>query len=127
YFTGTVTGTSVYLQGGGPGGVAQNWKADDNYWTLNFPAAFSFPFYDGVYTSVYVSSNGFLQFGSPPSSSNAGNSTSAFLSYRRLAPLWADLRTDLAGDDIYVDASVSGQVTVRWLATAKSTGGAVNA
>src|SRR5207248_903686 len=43
YFTGTVTGTSVYLQGGGPGGVAQNWKADDNYWTFNFPAAFSFP------------------------------------------------------------------------------------
>ena len=126
YYTARPTGTSVYLQGGGPGGVAQIWKADDSYWTLNFPAGFNFPFYDGTYTSVYVSSNGFLQFDSPPAVSNAGNSTAAFLAYRRLAPLWADLRTDLAGNDIYVDTSVTGQVTVRWAATAKLTAGPVN-
>ena len=107
-----------------PGGTAQNWHSDDSYWQLNLP--FSFPFYDGTYSSVYVSSNGFLQFGSYISSGNSANDTGDFLANRRMAPLWADLRTDLTGDDIYVNTSIANQVTIRWVATAKSTGGPVN-
>ncbi len=93
-------------------GTAQNWKADNSTWTLALP--FAFPFYDGSYTSVQVSSNGFLQFAGPDWAGDRWNSTSSLARNRRIAPLWDDLTTEYDNDDIYVDTSRSGEVTIRW-------------
>jgi len=101
------------------GGTAKNWRSDNNHWTLNFPAGFTFPFYDGSYSSVYVSSNGFLQFGTASYSSDGTNTLAEFISQRRIAPMWDDLKTNGAGDDIHVDTSLGDRVTIRWDATNK--------
>ena len=87
----------------------------DNAFRLHvFPAGFSFPFYDEERTSVYISTNGFLQFDTNAFSNDSSNSTSELDDYPRIAPLWDDLRTDRSGDDVYVDESVPGQITFLW-------------
>ncbi len=105
-------------------GTPQNWRADDSGWELILP--FNFAFYGTSYSSVFVSSNGFLQFGNNANISDGGNSTAKLQTTPRIAPLWDDLRTDGIGDDIFVDSSVNNQVTIRWNATNKATGGDVN-
>ncbi len=106
-------------------GTAMNWRYDDYYWTLNLP--FSFPLYDGSYASVRVGSNGFLYFGSDYYQSlDATNTFDELRTRPMIAPLWTDLRLDRAGDDIFVDTSLPGQVTVRWNATVKATEGDAN-
>jgi len=92
-------------------GTAQGWHDDDDSWTYALP--FTFPFYDGSYTSIRVCSNGFIDFGSF-SGSTASNSTEKLISNKMIAPLWDDLRTDRMGTDIYIDATVPGEVTIRW-------------
>ncbi len=101
-------------------GTAQNWNADDQAWSLALP--FAFPFYDASYTSVFVSSNGLLQFGSATGAESPTNSGAALRATRRIAPLWDDLTTIGTGDNIFVDSSVSNQVTIRWNATNKIDG-----
>lgn len=124
-------GTLDYAEGpaagavfsGSPVGVAQNWHSSDAIFGLNLP--FSFPFYNATYNSVYVSTEGFVQFGgyNPTGSSN---SVANLAILPRIAPLWANLRTDGAGDDIFVDTSHPDQVTIRWRATNEADGGDVN-
>ena len=99
------------------GGTAKNWRNDNYHWTLTFTGGFTFPFYDGSYSSVYVSSNGFLQFDTTSSSNDGTNTLAEFVTHRRIAPMWDDLKTNGAGDDIYVDTSVGDRVTIRWDAT----------
>jgi len=96
-------------------GTALGWRSDNTYWTLGLP--FAFPFYDASYTSVTVSSEGLLQFAGSGSPWDPTNSAGELLTSRRIAPLWDDLRTNGAGDDIFVDTTVAGQVTIRWDAT----------
>lgn len=92
-------------------GTAQGWRGDDSSWSYALP--FAFPFYGTNYTSVWVCSNGFLDFTS--SSAPYSNSTSGLTSAVRIAPLWDDLETDQQTDhDIYIDTGTSGQVTIRW-------------
>ena len=82
------------------GGVARGWRADDRSWEFQLP--FSFPFFGQEYESVYVCSNGYLDFtDSTPSYLNSGE---AFKARVMIAPLWDDLVTDgtaQAGEDIY--------------------------
>ena len=66
--------TSGYLGGG----VAQNWRDDDATWPLALPWAFTF--YGEDYTSVNVSSNGFLDFTS--GTADSGNSVDGLKSER---------------------------------------------
>jgi parallel beta-helix repeat protein len=98
-------------------GTAQNWRANDSVFTLNFAGGFTFPFYGTTYTSVFVSTNGLLQFGVNTNGTDGTNTTSELLSQRRIAPLWDDLTTALTGDDIFVDTSVVGQIKIRWNAS----------
>ena len=98
-------------------GTAQNWRANDSVFTLTFPAGFTFPFYGVNYTSVFVSTNGLLQFGVNTNATDASNTTAELLTQRRIAALWDDLTTALTGDDIFVNPSVPGRVTVRWNAS----------
>ena len=92
-------------------GTAQNWRDDDGVWSYSLP--FSFPFYGANYSGIRVWSNGFVDFGSF-SGDVWDNSTARLASNKMIAPLWDDLRTDLSGLDIYVDASAPGEVTIRW-------------
>ncbi len=98
------------------GGVAQNWRADNTHWNLALP--FTFNFYGVDYNSVYVASNGFLQFGSNTNANDLSNTTAELLSHVRIAALWDDIRTNgHANDDVFVDTSIGTQVTIRWDAT----------
>jgi hypothetical protein len=96
-------------------GVAQNWRSSSNHYTYTLP--FAFPFYGESYTTAYVSTEGFLQFGTTTSANDSSNTASEFLAFKRIAPMWDNLSTNSAGKDIYVDESVADQVTIRWDAT----------
>ncbi|HEV3345215.1 MAG TPA: right-handed parallel beta-helix repeat-containing protein, partial [Pirellulales bacterium] len=118
----TQLASSLFVAGGTP----QNFHASlsGSYFTLNLP--FAFPFYDGSYTSVTVSSRGFLEFAGNVDASDGANSDAKLESSRMLAPFWANLRTDASGDDVSVDTSVANQITIRWQATSVTDGSIVN-
>jgi hypothetical protein len=102
-------------------GVAQPaWRSNNTSFAYNFPAGFTFPFYGTTYSSVNVSTEGFLQFGSASNADDGNNNATLLASRPRIAPLWDNLRTNAAGDDIFVDISVAGQVKFRWNATNES-------
>jgi hypothetical protein len=105
-------------------GVAQNWRANDTGFSLSLP--FSFSFYGTSYSSVIVSTEGYLQFGNSNSTGDSANSVASLAAFARIAPLWDDLRTDGPGDDIFVDTSHANQVTIRWRATNEADNGDVN-
>jgi Right handed beta helix region/Putative Ig domain/Dockerin type I domain len=95
-------------------GTGQNWNGYGSFSSLSLP--FAFRFYGGTYSNVEVSSAGFLKFaGAVYPSPN--NSLEQLQSTAMIAPLWDDLHTNGSGDDVFVDASTSGQVTIRWDAT----------
>ena len=97
-------------------GTAQNWRSNNTYFTYTLP--FPFPFYDSAYTTAYVSTEGFLQFGDATNAWDYANSAAKLVNYRRIAPLWDNLYTyGNASDDIFVDTSIVDQVTIRWNAT----------
>ena len=100
-----------------PPAPPRDWRANDSVFTLNFPAGFTFPFYGINFSPVFVSTNGLLQFGVNTNATDPSNTTAEFLTQRRIAALWDDLTTALTGDDIFVDPSVPGQVTIRWNAS----------
>ncbi|HSZ57663.1 MAG TPA: dockerin type I repeat-containing protein, partial [Tepidisphaeraceae bacterium] len=112
-------GTSSFVAGG----LAKNWRVNyDAYFSLTLP--FSFPFYGNNYSTAYVSSQGFIEFNTTLGS--IPNSDAALEQNVVIAPLWASLRTDLTGNDIFVDTSTTGQITIRWNATNTKDGSPVN-
>ncbi len=106
------------------GGTAMNWQGYNTYWNLTLPFAFSF--YGTTYTSVNVSSSGFLEFAGPQWPGDSANSTSKLLDSAIVAPMWGNFSTSAPGDDIFVDTSVANQVTIRWAATNQVDGSQVN-
>jgi hypothetical protein len=103
------------------GGTPQGWHADDGSWLYDLP--FEFPFFGETRTSVYVCSNGFLDFAS--SSTDWSNSLAELIDNERIAPLWDDLRTDGGGGDIFITENVSS-VVIRWAGATYSGGFPVN-
>jgi subtilisin family serine protease len=106
-------------------GTDQGWRADDASWLYHLP--FSFPFFGQVYDSVYVCSNGFLDFSN--SSSPNLNSSAALKNRIMIAPLWQDLITNglsQQGEDIYVHSPSSDAVCFRWTAESYETGIPIN-
>lgn len=95
-------------------GVAQGWIGDDVRWSYALP--FSFPFYNGSYSTIHVWSNGMIDFIAPHVGSAVLNSDETLMSNQRIAVLWDDLVTSGPGEDIYIDASVADAVTIRWKA-----------
>ena len=104
------------------GGTAQNWNADEGMWAYTLP--FRFPFYDQSYDRIVVSSNGFIDF--QTGDAEAGNRPDWMRFFPRIAPLWDDLRTDQAGQNIFIDTSTAGQVRIRWAAAHFDSGSACN-
>ena len=97
--------------------------------TIGVTLPFSFPFYDGSYTILSVSTLGYIHLGND-SSLLTQNNRLDLIGNRRIAPLWDSnlLVNTIAdpGDGIYVDTSVAGQVTIRWNATNMADGSDVN-
>ena len=94
------------------GGVAQGWNAEGGDWSLALPWAF--PYYGKAYTSVNVSSNGYLDFTSTATDFQGSNSQALLESSVRIAPFWANLAAIASeGDDIYVTSNPN-YVAVRW-------------
>ncbi len=94
---------------------------------LNFPGGFEFDFYDVSFTSVVVSTNGFLQFGSSDNATDGSNTFAEFLTQPRIAAVWDDLTTVGGTNDVYVDATTTDELTIRWEATNVADGSPVNA
>ncbi len=80
-------------------GVAQGWRADDATWSLSLP--FSFNFADTNWTSVNVSSNGLLQFGSSTGADSPDNSN-AQLSVARASQLCGMISPRLGPTTIFL-------------------------
>ncbi|HEY7115374.1 MAG TPA: hypothetical protein VH475_02245, partial [Tepidisphaeraceae bacterium] len=106
------------------GGTAQNFHGDNTYLSHTLP--FAFPFYGTSYTTAYVSTEGFIQFGNTTNAFDPNNSDANLIGYARIAPLWDDLRTNQTGNDIFIDTSVAGQETIRWNANNKADNSTVN-
>ncbi|MDV6028910.1 MAG: hypothetical protein F9B45_02110 [Phycisphaera sp. RhM] len=90
-------------------GSALNWTSDGTF-PINLP--FSFPFYGNSYSSVGVSTNGFIDLGNitwfrEPTEAN-------FKNQARIAPLWGAIDNWGPGDNVYLDTSIADQVTIRW-------------
>ncbi|MFI5380226.1 MAG: dockerin type I repeat-containing protein, partial [Tepidisphaerales bacterium] len=98
-------------------GTATGWRSSSGYWNYTFTGGFTFPFYGTTYTSASVSVDGFLQFAGPDSPGATNNSDATLLPDVRIAPFWANLRTDQPGNDIYVDTGTSGQLKFTWVAS----------
>jgi hypothetical protein len=99
------------------GGAAQGWRADDQSWNLALP--WPFPYYGINRTSVWVCSNGYLDVGT--NAATYENSDQELIANARIAPLWDDLVTTGAGDDIYITTNTD-RVVVRWAAHTYSSG-----
>ncbi len=112
-------GTSGFVAGG----AAQNFHVDDAAMTYYLP--FVFPFYGEDQTNVQIWSNGFLNFGVHTGSSFQ-NSTQGLMDNVRIAPLWDDLQTTGAGEDVFIDESTPSEVTIRWAASTRPAGAPVN-
>ena len=120
YFPAPVTPQPAYPTGG----VAQLWRNVNSY--NNYTLPFSFTFYGTAYTTVAVSTSGYLQFAGPDTPSDASSPITKFLRNARIAPLLANIETNQTGDDIYIDKSVGNQITFRWVATSVADGSPVN-
>jgi hypothetical protein len=103
-------------------GVARGWHADDQSWFLSLP--WPFPFYGTNRSSVWICSNGYVDFLS--SSAEYSNSDEALITRARIAPLWDDLVTTGSGDDIFV-ATNANYLSIRWAAHTWADANPINA
>ncbi|MGB2821246.1 MAG: hypothetical protein WBF17_09720, partial [Phycisphaerae bacterium] len=125
-YTWSVLGAGQYVETNpGPsyigGGAARGWNDDDGSWSLALP--WGFDFYGTVYNSVWVCSNGFLDFTS--STADFTNSLAELLNAVRISAIWYDLDTYVPCD-IYV-GQTADYVPIRWDAEVLGSGPPVDA
>jgi len=89
-------------------GTPEEWHADDGSWACSLP--FSFPFYDGTYDTIYVSSNGLITFTGYDASFS--NSIWALSGKLAIVCAWDDWQT-YSPNDIYVWQD-STHIGIRW-------------
>lgn len=92
-----------------PGGTAKGWRTDDACWSLALP--WPFPFCGSSRTSLWVCSNGYLDFNNGTADFN--NDAATLATQARIAPLWDDLYPSSTSDDIFV-ATNATQTRIRW-------------
>lgn len=111
------------------GGAAQGLFTDDYYITYTFP--FDFPYFGEMIpagSSIYISSNGFVDFDASSDHSDPGNSITSLAANKRIAVLWADLYTAgsaQAGEDVYITENTDN-IVIRWAAETLWTAEPVN-
>ncbi|MBW1898799.1 MAG: S8 family serine peptidase, partial [Deltaproteobacteria bacterium] len=106
-------------------GEAQGWQADEQSWSYNLP--FSFPFFGDFYESVYICSNGYIDFTSGSSSNQ--NSFESFKARAMIAPLWSNLTTNGSSqpdEDIYIYSPSPDSTCIRWKGESHTDGTVVN-
>ncbi len=97
------------------GGTALNHRTSYGNRAVTLP--FAFNFYGTSYTTIYVNTDGFIDFAD--NQPYAVDSTDELKNRVRIAPFWEEtLYTYGSGNDVFVDSSVADQVTVRWNASA---------
>ncbi len=89
-------------------GSAKSWSGDDDSWSVSIP--FAFPFHGSTYDKAWVSDNGTIYLDGARSRSSFD--PDVFESHPMIAPMWRDFDGD--AQTIFVDASVSGRLTIRW-------------
>ena len=81
---------------------------------------FDFTYHGTAYSSVHVTTEGFLQFGAVPTSVGMANTQENFLANRIIAPFWTNLTTVASGRDVFVETVTNGAdddyVRFRWVA-----------
>ncbi len=111
------------------GGTAQGFYADDGYITYALP--FDFPYFGETISTgstIYISSNGYVDLSSGSSHTDYSNSTAELAANQRIAPCWGDLTLDgsaQAGEDVYITENAESLV-VRWVAETYGDAAAVN-
>ena len=93
------------------GGTAQGWQETDESWEYDLP--FSFPYYGKTYNSVWVHSNGFLDFNDVDPDLEWHNSDFDLVANRRISPLWSALCINEPEQDIYITENPDN-VIFRW-------------
>ena len=104
-------------------GMTLLFQRDGGVTTYTLPFAFSF--YGVTYTSVLVSSQGYLQFAGPNTSGYDTPSLANLTAAARIAPFWANFYTEGTGDGVFV-STTSDSVTFEWVGFAPTGGGTVN-
>lgn len=110
-----------------PGGASITGNLDDGYTQLNVTSVFGaggINFNGTNYTSVYISTNGLLTFGSGVTTYTPGALTS--LAQPALAPFWTDIDINKGGDIYWDIDAASGKLTITWLNVAPYTGTGTN-
>ena len=133
--TNTGIGYPLYVQSNGAAtsppaksGMTLLFQSDGGVTTYNFPTSptpFTFSFYGVTYTSVLVSSQGYLQFAGPNTSGYDTPSLANLTAAARIAPFWANFYTEGTGDGVFV-STTSTSVTFEWVGFAPTGGGTVN-
>ncbi len=101
-------------------GDALNWEADNDALLYDLP--FALTFYGVEFDQVWISSNGFLQFGgSLAEAASPYNDVDTLRERWIIAPLWTDLYTE----EMFV-SSASGRIVFRWQARTANGNAPVN-
>jgi filamentous hemagglutinin family protein len=95
------------------GGTAQNFHVDDSSFAYTLP--FGFTYYGVPYSTLYVSSNGVITFGSGSSaySSSTAGLQAGVQALPTISPAWSDWVT-YAPSDIYIHQPSASTLAVRW-------------
>ncbi len=108
------------------GGTPINLKGDDVY-AEGYNLPWPIQYYEGAIWNVGVSSNGVLYAPSVPNTSQGNlpdniSTLDGLNSYKMIAGLWDDLRTDSrASDDVYVVKPDANRIIFRWQAVTYNT------
>ncbi len=98
-----------------PTGAFREWRADESVWQVQFPLGF--PYAGRTYLRAWVSSNGFIDFGTWGVTPGPLNSSGTLFQRVRIAPLWDDLSTDgiiNRPEDIYTSQPTPDSFMIRW-------------
>ncbi len=99
------------------GGTARPYQS--NQASFNLELGFGFNFYGATYTSVAVSTEGYLKF-SGPDNANSAQSLEVFQRNAVIAPFWDNLTTFGTGRNIFIDTTTPDQITIRWAAASQA-------
>ena len=94
---------------------------NDSMCKYEFTTNFIFQFYDIDYTTMYVSTNGFIRFGSEGRSLPA-NSMQGLRENVMVAPLWDDYKYDSEGFGVFVKETIDS-IVVTWIGEYIGVGG----
>ncbi|MBI5060632.1 S8 family serine peptidase [candidate division KSB1 bacterium] len=114
----------VWLDTAEPGGPAFNWFNISGVGTnanmayddrcVRFALPFNFLFYGASYDSVYICSNGNLQFTGPDTAYGNRTIPTAATPNSFIAPFWDDMDLETRGAIYYYDDAANGRFIVQW-------------